>query len=213
MCLISTPSAESSSLYTPISLLVSKVPPAFESALHRTGSEPTLLKGLPHLGTTADSLRASDGQLHAKAPSKPLRSPFLASEHPPTYCELLPRVPSTQGKTPRPSYPEPEVWWWEAKEEEEEEEQGDRCFIRPQAEVSFCSSGYPSCLLGPQNRPLDPAVLHTLRSLFVAHHPGSTALHLLLVDCQVGHLVGSSISKKTICDFSWGVVNKCLLTI
>lgn len=195
MCLISTPSAKPSSLYIPISLLVSKAPPAFESALYRTSSEPTLLKGLPHLGTTtADSLRASDGQLHAKASSKPLRSPPLASEHPPTYCELLPRVPSTQRKTPRPSYPEPEVWWWEAKEEEEEE--GDRCFIRPQAEVSFCPSGHPSCLLGPHNRPLDPAVLHTLRNLFVAHHPGSTALHLLLLDCQVGHLVGSSSARQ-----------------
>lgn len=145
----------------------------------------------------ADSLRASDGQLHAKAPSKPLQSPFLASEHPPTYCKLLPRVLSTQRKNPRPSYPEPEVWWWEAKEEEE----GDRFFIRPQVEVSFCPSGHPSCLLGPPNRPLDPAVLHTLRNLFVAYHPGSTALHLLLVDGQVGHLVGPSVSKKTICDF------------
>eukprot|EP00073_Rattus_norvegicus_P038166 XP_008765052.2 PREDICTED: SH2 domain-containing protein 3A isoform X1 [Rattus norvegicus] len=61
----------------------------------------------------------------------------------------------------------------------------DRCFIRPQAGVSFCSSGHPSCLLGLKNQPLDPAVLRTLRSLSVAHHLGSTALHLLLVDCQV----------------------------
>lgn len=161
--------------------------PTLGSALHRTGSEPTLLKALPHLGTMADSLRASDGQLHVKAPCKPLRTPSLAAGHTPTYCELLPRVPSAQRTTPRPSCPEPEAWWWEAEEEEEE---GDRCFVRPQAEVSFCIPYHPSCLLGPQNRPLEPTVLHTLRSLFVAHHPGSTALHLLLVDCQAVGLLG-----------------------
>ncbi|KAK7798967.1 hypothetical protein U0070_014598, partial [Myodes glareolus] len=132
-----------------------RAPSAFGPALHRTGSEPTLLKALPHLGTMADSLTASDGQLST------LRMPSLASGHPPTYCELLPRVPSAQRTTPRPSCPEPAVWWWEAEEEEEE----DRCFIRPQAEVSFCIPGHPSCLLGPQNRPLDPTVLCTLRSL------------------------------------------------
>lgn len=185
-------SAKFSSVSTPISSLVPGAPSAFGSALHRTGSEPTLLKALPHLGTMTDSLTASDGQLHTKAPSMPLQMPSLASGHPPTYCELLPRVPSAQRTTPRPSCPEPAVWWWEAEEEEEEE---DRCFIRPQAEVSFCIPGHPSCLLGPQNRPLDPTVLCTLRSLLVAHHSESTALHLLLVNCQVRHLLGCSTSK------------------
>lgn len=184
-------SAKLSSASRAVSSLVPGAPPAFGSALHRTGSEPTLLKALPHLGTMAYSLTASDGQLHAKARSVPLRTPSLASGHPPTYCELLPRVPSAQRTTPRPSCPEPAVWWWEAEEDEEE----DRCFVRPQAEVSFCIPGHPSGLLGPQNRPLDPAVLCTLRSLLVAHHPESTALHLLLVDCQVRHLLGSSTSK------------------
>lgn len=178
-------SAKLSSVSIPISSLVPGAPSAFGPALHRTGSDPTLLKALPHLGTMADSLTASDGQLHT------LRTPSLASGHPPTYCELLPRVPSAQRTTPRPSCPEPAVWWWEAEEEEEE----DRFFIRPQAEVSFCILGHPSCLLGPQNRPLDPTVLCTLRSLLVAHHSESTALHLLLVDCQVRHLLGSSTSK------------------
>ncbi|XP_055473665.1 SH2 domain-containing protein 3A [Psammomys obesus] len=163
-------------------------PPTFGSALHRTGSEPTLPKALPHLGTMTDSLRASDGQLHAKAPSKPHRIP-------PTYCELLPRVPSAQRATPRPSCPEPEVWGWDAEEEEDEDRH--RCFVRPQTEVSFCSPVHPSCLLGPQNRPLDPTVLHTLRSLFVAHHPGSTALHLLLVDCQAIGLLGVTKSQQS----------------
>ncbi|XP_049732548.1 SH2 domain-containing protein 3A isoform X2 [Elephas maximus indicus] len=161
------------------------------SALPRTGSDPLLLKTQTPLGAVADSLRASDGQLHAKAPTKPPRTPSLvppeASGRPPTYCELVPRVPSAQGAPPGQGCPEPETPWWEAHEEEEDEE--DRTFQRPQAQVSFCHPDTPSRLLGPKNRPLEPGVLHTLRGLFLEHHPRSTALHLLLVDCQVSHLL------------------------
>lgn len=165
--------------------------------LPRMGSDPTLLKGPPPLGTISDTLRASDGQLHAKAPTKPLRTPSLAlPEAPgctPTYCELVPRVPGAHKSPPGQRCPEPESPWWEAEEEEEEE---DGCFVRPQAEVSFCPLAHASCLLGPQNRPLEPEALHTLRGLFLEHHPRSTALHLLLVDCQVGRLPGRSLPGK-----------------
>uniref|UniRef100_A0A8D2DYR2 SH2 domain containing 3A n=1 Tax=Sciurus vulgaris TaxID=55149 RepID=A0A8D2DYR2_SCIVU len=163
------------------------------SALLRTGSDPMLLKAPAPLGTTADHLRASDGQLHAKAPTKPLRTPSLAltdaSGSLPTYCELVPRVPSAQRMPPGQSCLETESPWWEAEEEEDMVEE-DRCFARPQADVSFCPPDNPSCLLGPQNRPLDHKVLCTLRGLFLEHHPGSTALHLLLVDCQAAGLLG-----------------------
>ncbi|XP_021560774.1 SH2 domain-containing protein 3A isoform X3 [Neomonachus schauinslandi] len=159
-------------------------------ALPRMGSDPMLLKTPAPLGCVVDSLRASDGQLHAKAPTKPPRTPSLllhdASGRPPTYCELVPRVPSAQGTPPDHSGPETEAPpWWEANEEEEEE---NRSFARPKAEVSFWPPNNPFCLLGPQNRPLEPKVLSTLRDLFLEHHPGSTALHLLLVDCQVSRL-------------------------
>ncbi|XP_049732556.1 SH2 domain-containing protein 3A isoform X8 [Elephas maximus indicus] len=64
------------------------------SALPRTGSDPLLLKTQTPLGAVADSLRASDGQLHAKAPTKPPRTPSLvppeASGRPPTYCHRPP---------------------------------------------------------------------------------------------------------------------------
>lgn len=162
------------------------------SALLRTGSDPMLPKAPAPLATIADNLRASDGQLHAKAPTKPLRTPSLvltdASGSLSTYCELVPQVPSAQKMPPGQSCSEPESPWWEAEEEEEEVVEEDRCFARPQAEVSFCPPDTRSCLLGPQNRPLDPKVLLTLRGLFLEHHPGSTALHLLLVDCQVNRL-------------------------
>ncbi|XP_049732555.1 SH2 domain-containing protein 3A isoform X7 [Elephas maximus indicus] len=168
------------------------------SALPRTGSDPLLLKTQTPLGAVADSLRASDGQLHAKAPTKPPRTPSLvppeASGRPPTYCELVPRVPSAQGAPPGQGCPEPETPWWEAHEEEEDEE--DRTFQRPQAQVSFCHPDTPSRLLGPKNRPLEPGVLHTLRGLFLEHHPRSTALHLLLVDCQATGLLGVTRAQK-----------------
>ncbi|KAM6168067.1 LOW QUALITY PROTEIN: SH2 domain-containing protein 3A [Erethizon dorsatum] len=168
------------------------------SALLRMDSDPVLLKVPAPLGTIADSLRASDGQLHAKAPTKPPRTPSLtlpdASGHSTTYCELVPRVPSAQGTSPGQSCSQPEAPWWEAEEEEEEEE--DRCFVRPRGEVSFCPPDNPSCLLGPQNRPLDPKVLHTLRGLFLEHHAGSTALHLLLVDCQAAGLLGVTKAQR-----------------
>lgn len=158
-------------------------------SLSRIGSDPVLLKTLGPLASIADSLRASDGQLHAKAPTKPPRTPSLvlpnASGHSPTYCEVVPRVPSAWGTPSGHSCPEPEAPWWEAEEEEEE-----RCFVRPQAEVSFCPADNPCGLLGPQNRPLEPKVLRTLRGLFLEHHPGSTALHLLLADCQAAGLLG-----------------------
>ena len=160
-------------------------------ALPRMGSDPVLLKTPAPLGSVVDSLRASDGQLHAKAPTRPPRTPSLvlheASGRPPTYCELVPRVPSAQEAPPGHSGPETEARWWEANEEEEEE---NRSFSRPKAGVSFWPPNNPFCLLGPQNRPLEPKVLSTLRDLFVEHHPGSTALHLLLVDSQVGQLPG-----------------------
>ncbi|XP_057565363.1 SH2 domain-containing protein 3A isoform X2 [Hippopotamus amphibius kiboko] len=167
------------------------------SALPRTGSEPMLLKTPVPLGSIADTLRASDGQLHAKAPTKPPRTPSLmlpdASGCPPTYCELVPRVPRVQGTPPGHSCPEPEAPWWEAEEEEEEE---DRRFVRPQAEVSFCPATNPFCLLGCQNRPLETEVLRTLRGLFLEHHPESTALHLLLVDCQATGLLGVTKAQR-----------------
>ncbi|XP_006869072.1 PREDICTED: SH2 domain-containing protein 3A [Chrysochloris asiatica] len=165
------------------------------STLPRMGSDSLLLKTQAPLGATADHLRASDGQLHAKAPSKPARIPSQAqseaSECSPTYCELVPRMPSTQG-TPA-GQDCPETPWWKACEKEDEK---DRTFQRPEAEVSFCSTDTPFCLLSPQNQPLEPGVLHTLRSMFLEHPPESTALHLLLVDCQTTGLLGMTKMQR-----------------
>ncbi|KAB0392455.1 hypothetical protein E2I00_011295, partial [Balaenoptera physalus] len=146
-------------------------------ARKRSDSQPAGLQhmGQPtedHPGSGASTMPASalprtgSDSLHAKAPTKPPRTSSLmlpdASGRPPTYCELVPRVPRVQGTPPGHSCPEPEAPWWEAEEEEEEEEEENRCFARPQAE----------------------------------HHPGSTALHLLLVDCQATGLLGVTKAQR-----------------
>ncbi|KAM6216720.1 SH2 domain-containing protein 3A [Rhynchocyon petersi] len=166
--------------------------------LGRTGSDPLLLKTQAQAArrAVADSLWASDGQLHSKAPSKPPRTPSLtlpeASGRSPTYCELVPCVPGAQGTPPGPIRLEPEAPWWATQEEDVE----DRTFQRPQADVSFCSPDIPSLLLGPKNKPLEPGVLHALRGLFLEHHPKGTALHLLLVDCQATGLLGVTRAQR-----------------
>ncbi|KAG8519034.1 SH2 domain-containing protein 3A [Galemys pyrenaicus] len=149
------------------------------SVLPRIGSDPMLLKAPAPVGATAYSLGGSDGQLHAKAPTKPPRTPSLALPDTPTYCELVPRVPSARGTSSGHSCPESEAPWWKTRKKEE-----DGCLPRPQAEVSLCSPDNLCGLLGTENRPLEPKVLETLRGLFLEHHPESTARHLLLADCQ-----------------------------
>ncbi|KAM8764523.1 LOW QUALITY PROTEIN: SH2 domain-containing protein 3A [Rhynchonycteris naso] len=164
--------------------------PAF--ALSCMDSDPVLLKTLAPRGSITDSLRASDGQLYAKTPTKPPQTSSLvlpgASGQPPIDCELVLRVSSAQGTPLGHSCPEPEAPWWEAQEEEE------RCLARPQGEIFFCPPDNLSGLLGPQN-PLKAKVLCTLR-LFLEHHPGSTTLYLLLADCQAADLLGGTKAQQ-----------------
>ncbi|XP_068120116.1 breast cancer anti-estrogen resistance protein 3 homolog [Hyperolius riggenbachi] len=73
------------------------------SPIFRTGSDPVLranaqpIQPLDYDGNNA--LRGSDGQLHSKAPPKPIRAPSLLLPDPPdgmdTYWELVPRIPDT----------------------------------------------------------------------------------------------------------------------
>lgn len=75
------------------------------SPVYRTGSEPSLSPHSPQQKPLEQSigsaLRGSDGQLHSKAPPKPLRVPSIIVMTPSaeneqqanTYCELVPRAP------------------------------------------------------------------------------------------------------------------------
>lgn len=176
------------------------------SLSQRTGSDPMLLQVPASLGTFDGSLMASDGQLHAKPPTKPLRVPSLVlpktSGHSPIYCELVPRVPMTRRTPPDHSHSQPQTQWWEVAVEEEEDKEEDedneedRYFARPQGDITFCPPEESCDLLGPQNRPLDPQVLKKLRELFLQHHAESTALHLLLLDCQAIGVLGVSKAHR-----------------
>lgn len=103
------------------------------------GSDPVLVKTPAPLGSTADSLRVLDGQLRAKAPVKPVRTPLFVLDGP-------------QHKGAPTGHSCPELGPLSMRVHEKE----DRRFVKPQAEVSFCPLDTLSCLLGPQNWPLEP---------------------------------------------------------
>ncbi|XP_067829125.1 breast cancer anti-estrogen resistance protein 3 homolog [Heptranchias perlo] len=74
------------------------------SLMYRTGSDPLINPKVPskHFGSQCSMvLRGSDGQLHSKAPPKPLRIPSIMMTDTPldpaldgsVYCELVPHVP------------------------------------------------------------------------------------------------------------------------
>nr|XP_033780417.1 SH2 domain-containing protein 3A isoform X2 [Geotrypetes seraphini] len=77
------------------------------SPLFRTGSDPLLRPNASQHNILCSEggapLRGSDGQLHSKAPPKPLRVPSLLVSEPlenveterTTYCELIPKVPTS----------------------------------------------------------------------------------------------------------------------
>ncbi|KAF3812566.1 hypothetical protein GH733_019368 [Mirounga leonina] len=79
----------------------------------------------------------------------------------------MPPNKRAQGTPPGHGGPEAEAPWWEVDEEEEKE---NRNFARPQA----------------ANRPPEA------KGLFLAHHPGSAALYLLLVGCRTTVLLGGN---------------------
>ncbi|KAM9099637.1 SH2 domain-containing protein 3A isoform X1 [Sarcophilus harrisii] len=200
----------------PDELQMAKVVPPV-SPLFRTGSDPVLRRaqylsrGIPQWG--------SDGQLHPKVPPKPPRAPsVMLPEHSgtPPSSELVPQeMLHLQGKG-RPGEeagsreeaghgprdrPEPEashahlshkqgaqeIPWWEEREEEEAED-----FVRPRGGIptALQPQAFSSCLLGPENRPLEPSALKTLRALFLQHDVNTVAQHLLLTDCQAVQILG-----------------------
>ncbi|XP_007489100.1 SH2 domain-containing protein 3A [Monodelphis domestica] len=86
-----------------------------------------------------------------------------------------------------------EAPWWEEWEQEEAED-----FVRPQggATPALQPQAFSSCLLGPENRPLEPSALRTLRALFLQHDVGTVAQHLLLTDCQAAQVLGVTRTQR-----------------
>uniref|UniRef100_A0A3B3QJW6 SH2 domain containing 3A n=1 Tax=Paramormyrops kingsleyae TaxID=1676925 RepID=A0A3B3QJW6_9TELE len=184
--------------------------PTTISPVFRTGSEPLLSPRMPqHVqssqpggGTTP---RGSDGQLHSRAPPKPLRVstlfPCTSSQteedpsHP--YDELIPRAPVTTSFNFLETAPE-----WEEPPEGNEPQ-----FVRPEFEMSSCFrlEHFHSLLLPDNNRPLEPTVLLALKQLFARSDARTTALHILSVDCQVARITGVTEEQKRLMGVSSGL--------
>ncbi|KAJ8001428.1 hypothetical protein DPEC_G00169400 [Dallia pectoralis] len=206
--------------------------PAPISPVFRTGSEPMLSPGSlrqtrpSHPGGGA-TLRGSDGQLHTRAPPKPLRVSTFFPGAPPNsyrddpsgiYDELVIQVPepkrghvdrlrAEEKWQSRARITETSFGFLEAQKSGEfqglpfhtlgEEESH---FVRPQVETVSCFrlDQFESLLLPDNNRPLDPTVLLTLKELLTRCDPKTTALHMLSVDCQVARIVGVTEEQKRI---------------
>uniref|UniRef100_H3B5K3 SH2 domain containing 3A n=1 Tax=Latimeria chalumnae TaxID=7897 RepID=H3B5K3_LATCH len=200
--------------------------PAPLSPTFRTGSDPILSPKnsrqthLPSEGGTA--LRGSDGQLHSKAPPKPLRTPSIVVTNisgdlianADTYCELVPRAPPST-KTHINKLRSEEKWrsriratdtnfqlldlessplasFSEASEEEED------AFVQPEIETtsSFNPGSFNSILLSPNNKALDQTILRRLKQVFAENDAKTTARHILYVDCQVARITNVSKEQK-----------------
>ncbi|XP_048869798.1 breast cancer anti-estrogen resistance protein 3 homolog isoform X2 [Brienomyrus brachyistius] len=207
--------------------------PTTISPVFRTGSEPLLSPRLPqHVqssqpggGTTP---RGSDGQLHSRAPPKPLRvstlfpcTPSQTEEDPShLYDELIPRAPVTVPRSHADRLRAEEKWQSRARitetsfnfletapEQEEPPEGNEPQFVRPEFEMSscFCLEHFHSLLLPDNNRPLEPTVLLALKQLFGRSDARTTALHILSVDCQVARITGVTEEQKRLMGVSSGL--------
>ncbi|KAK7929272.1 hypothetical protein WMY93_005667 [Mugilogobius chulae] len=180
-----------------------RVPPPL-SPVFRTGSEPLLS---PRAGPSVPcppgggvTLRGSDGQLHSRAPPKPLR---LVIQVPRRRKGHVDRLRAEEKWQSRARLTETSFGFLEAQKNENSAPllQTDRdswTFERPQVENSSCFQleEFQSLLLPENNRPLDPTVLTSLKELFNRYDTNTTALHMLRVDCQVARIVGVTEEQR-----------------
>ncbi|XP_056624424.1 breast cancer anti-estrogen resistance protein 3 homolog isoform X1 [Triplophysa dalaica] len=206
--------------------------PATISPVFRTGSEPLLSPATSCRASSPSQWRlggspllGSDGQLHSRAPPKPLRISILVSpassgeqETDPVglYGELVPQVPVTmlpkghaarlraQEKwTSRARITETSFGFLEAQKLEEEQSKSaagerDWQFERPQMETASCFrlDEFRSLLLPENNRPLDHSTLARVKELLTHTDAHTTALHMLSVNCQVARITGVTAEQK-----------------
>ncbi|XP_072320036.1 SH2 domain-containing protein 3A [Eucyclogobius newberryi] len=207
----------------------SRGPPPL-SPVFRTGSDPLLSPRAGHSRPCPPgggvTLRGSDGQLHSRAPPKPLRvSTVFPNAVPPPprdadadpssfYDELVVQVPvrrkghvdrlrAEEKWQSRARLTETSFGFLEAQKKEESSrltgtEDDSWTFERPEVETSSCFQleEFQSLLLPENNRPLDPTVIMSLKELFNRYDANTTALHMLRVDCQVARIVGVSEEQR-----------------
>ncbi|CAM4661244.1 unnamed protein product [Lepidochelys olivacea] len=185
----------------------SKLPPP--SPVFRTGSDPVLRPPAPRCldPEGGAALSGSEGQLHSRAPPKPLRAPSMLvgdapQEQPSTYCELVPKAPAGLRSHVARLHTE-EKWRGRARATDTAfgflEDEGvplprprhyEEDFVRPLLETasSFQPHSFPSLLLPPDNKPLEPGALKRLKDLFTRHDCRTMALHVLYMDCLVSRI-------------------------
>ncbi|XP_017282566.1 breast cancer anti-estrogen resistance protein 3 homolog isoform X2 [Kryptolebias marmoratus] len=207
------------------------------SPVFRTGSEPLLSPQARHArplhpggGVT---LRGSDGQLHPRAPPKPLRvSTVFPNAVPPPpsdldvdpstfYGELVVQVPQSRRKGHVDRLRAEEKWqsraritetsfgFLEAQKDQTRaaKEAEDSHFKWPHIETTSCFQldQFNSLLLPENNRPLESSVLLAVKELFSRSDPNTLALHMLSVDCQVARVVGVTDEQKRIMGVNSGL--------
>ncbi|XP_074836551.1 SH2 domain-containing protein 3A isoform X2 [Carettochelys insculpta] len=201
------------------------------SPVFRTGSDPVLRPTAPQSldPEGGAALSGSEGQLHSKAPPKPLRAPSVLLGDPfqeqlSTYCELVPKAPAGL-RSHVARLQAKERWCGRARatdtafgflEDEtvplprprgcyQEEETGG--FVHPVLETasSFQPHSFPSLLLAPDNRPLEPGALKRLKEIFTQQDCRTMALHILSVDCLVGRITGVSGEQQRAMGVSSGL--------
>uniref|UniRef100_A0A7N6BX01 SH2 domain containing 3A n=1 Tax=Anabas testudineus TaxID=64144 RepID=A0A7N6BX01_ANATE len=163
------------------------------SPVFRTGSEPLLSPQPRHAFPSHPgggvTLRGSDGQLHPRAPPKPLRVSAV-------FPNSVPPPPKDEDEDPSSLYNELVI-----------QVKYSVClhncniFLTPsQIESVSCFQvdQFESLLLPKNNRPLEPSVLLALKELFNRCDAKTTALHILSVDCQVARIVGVTDEQKRI---------------
>ncbi|XP_015281106.1 PREDICTED: breast cancer anti-estrogen resistance protein 3-like [Gekko japonicus] len=191
------------------------------SPVFRTGSDPVLRPNAPSSRAQGGlALSGSEGRLHSKAPPKPLRAPsMLVSD----YCELVPKAPEGARSHVERLRGE-ERWRVRAHLTETafgfldsdgscpsprpgDAEEEDPGFQRPLLETasSFQPRLFHSLLLPPDNKPLDPKALKSLKGLFAQHDCRTMALHILQVDCQAAWITGVSKEQRQAMGVSSGL--------
>uniref|UniRef100_A0A3B4ARG4 SH2 domain containing 3A n=1 Tax=Periophthalmus magnuspinnatus TaxID=409849 RepID=A0A3B4ARG4_9GOBI len=229
-CSASLQSAQSDSNLRVPQKVESRVPPPL-SPVFRTGSEPLLSPrsdmSIPCVSAAGGgvTLRGSDGQLHQRAPPKPLRiSTMFPNAVPPPpsntdrdpsslYDELIIRVPmrrkghvdrlrAEEKWQSRARLTETSFGFLEAQKNEEcalllRTEDNSWTFERPQVESTSCFqlAEFQPTLLPENNRPLDPTVLMSLKELFNRYDANTTALHML-IDYLVARIIGVTEEQR-----------------
>ncbi|XP_062414819.1 SH2 domain-containing protein 3C isoform X2 [Pungitius pungitius] len=166
--------------------------------------------------------RSSDPQLSPSAGGNPAEHPAHAShsahsapgrhagcqpqssETAGSYCDLRP-CPAGPPKPPNKSYVE-RLRGEEGRADAARVE-GEGMFSAPQVETasSFRPSRYESCLMPPDNKPLEMSVLKRVKELLAEVDARTAAVHITRADCTVARILGVTSELQRMMGVSSGL--------